>query len=67
MRKLTRDDLPWLIALRDAYKKILQAANEEKKGESDIGMLIAFATIIDETNEKLDRTRKDIARLDRAA
>jgi hypothetical protein len=65
MRNPTSSDLPILRSLRDAYRKILDAANDLKKEENDAGQLLAICTIIDEVQDKFERVGKQLSRLER--
>lgn len=58
-------DLPALRAVRDAYRAMLAEANRQKASETDVGMLLAYCTVIDQLHESFDRAGRQIARLER--
>jgi hypothetical protein len=66
-RVYTSGDLPVLRGLRDAYRQILHAANVCKAQCNDLGELLAFATIVDDTQTKFDAVGRHLARLERSS
>ncbi len=67
MRNLTVQDLPILRRLRDAYRQMIEAANAAKQEENDVGMLMAYASVLDELQGKFDGVGKQLSRLERSA
>lgn len=67
MRNPTHGDMPLLRGLRDMYRVMISAANDAKSKETDIGMLLGFAGILDELQGKFDTVGKQLARLERSA
>lgn len=63
----THADLPVLRGLRAAYRRILHAANACKAETSDLGELLALATIIDDTQAKFEAVGRRLSRLEGAA
>jgi hypothetical protein len=64
-RSYTHDDLPVLRSVRDATRRMLDAANKLKADESDIGMLIAYCSVIDYLQAEFDRVGRVLDRLEK--
>lgn len=64
-RSYTHDDLPVLRSVRDACRRMLDAANKLKADESDIGMLIAYCSVIDYLQAEFDRVGRVLDRLEK--
>ena len=65
MSRLTHNDLPALRSSRDAYRDLIGAANNLKANETDVGMLIAYATVLDQLQADFDRCGRALSKLER--
>lgn len=66
MRKPSSSDLPLLRVLRDAYRKMLEAARECRSEEKDPGMHLAWATVTDEIQTKFEAVGIRLSQLEKA-
>lgn len=65
-KKLTADQMPMLRTLREVHLQMIDTANKLKRDESDIGMLLAYGTVIDQLHDTADRLGRDLSRLERS-
>ena len=67
MSRPTPSDLPALRAFLQAHAALIAEANRQKALESDVDMLLAYCSVIDQLQEAFDRLTRQISRLERAA
>lgn len=64
--KLAASDIPMLRRLREAHLQLIESANRFKREESDVGMLMAYAQVLDQLHDTSQKIGRDLSRLERS-
>ena len=67
MRRYTHDDMPSLRALRETLRLMIDKLNRLKADESDLGMLVAMATVGDDLHAQYEASGRVLDRLEKTA
>lgn len=66
MSQLRKADLPTLRSVRSALAGMIEAANRFKAAETDLGMLVAYATVLDDLQGQFDSVGRQLSKLERS-
>lgn len=64
MSTLRKSDLPTLHSIRAALRGMMDAANRLKEQENDLGMLVAYATVLDDLRGQFDSVGRQLSKLE---
>ena len=67
MSRYTHDDMPALRSVRETLRRMMDTLNGFKAEESELGMLIAMASVGDQLQAEFDAAGRALDRLERTA